>query len=128
MDPAPFLFFLSHIFSACGCHGVERMMKAPPGPPDLGDIRLSCRRPPRLNMCPNNCSDRGECRVGNATASVYCECEAGWGGPACDAPSCPADCGFPDRGHCWDKTCLCESGWQGGLRAHTHTHTGSESS
>lgn len=68
-------------------------------------------------MCPNNCSGRGECRVGNSTGSVYCECEASWKGPACDMPYCLADCGFPDRGRCEDKTCVCESGWQGGLES-----------
>lgn len=91
-------------------------------------------------MCPNNCSGRGECHVGNSTASVYCECEANWKGPACDVPYCLADCGFPERGRCEDKTCLCESGWQGGplssdchggnvglARAGLHTHTHSDS-
>lgn len=65
-------------------------------------------------MCPNNCSGRGECRVGNSTASVRCECEANWKGPACDVPYCLADCGFPERGSCQNQTCLCQSGWQGG--------------
>lgn len=91
-------------------------------------------------MCPNNCSGRGECHVGNSTASVYCECEANWKGPACDVPYCLADCGFPERGRCEDKMCLCESGWQGGplssdchggnvglARAGLHTHTHSDS-
>ncbi|XP_029683780.1 attractin [Takifugu rubripes] len=69
----------------------------------------------RLNMCPNNCSARGQCQVGNSTGSVHCECERGWKGPACDVPHClaEADCGFPERGRCRDKTCVCESGWQG---------------
>lgn len=69
----------------------------------------------RVNTCPNNCSSRGECRVGNNTASVYCECEDNWKGEACDVPYCLSDCGHPERGRCQDKTCLCVAGWQGGL-------------
>ncbi|CAG01262.1 unnamed protein product, partial [Tetraodon nigroviridis] len=67
----------------------------------------------RLNMCPNNCSGRGECVLGNSSASVSCQCQANWKGPACDVPYCLDDCGFPERGRCQDKTCLCQSGWQG---------------
>ncbi|TMS21506.1 Attractin [Larimichthys crocea] len=67
----------------------------------------------RVNTCPNNCSGRGECRVGNSTGSVYCECEANWKGEACDVPYCLADCGSPERGHCQGKSCVCKTGWQG---------------
>lgn len=71
--------------------------------------------PPRVNTCPNNCSGRGECRVGNSTSSIYCECEANWKGPACDVPYCQADCGEPNRGLCQGKSCICKAGWQGKL-------------
>uniref|UniRef100_A0A3B3Y8X0 Attractin n=1 Tax=Poecilia mexicana TaxID=48701 RepID=A0A3B3Y8X0_9TELE len=67
----------------------------------------------RVNTCPNNCSGRGECRVGNSTASVYCECEANWKGEACDIPYCLDDCGYPERGRCQGKSCICEAEWQG---------------
>ncbi|XP_016350258.1 attractin-like [Sinocyclocheilus anshuiensis] len=69
----------------------------------------------RLNMCPNNCSDHGECRVGNSSDSVQCECEVGWKGEACDVPYCSSDCGSPLRGWCDSaaKRCQCKPGWQG---------------
>lgn len=72
---------------------------------------------PRLNTCPSNCSDRGECRVGNSSDSVQCVCEDGWKGEACDVPYCFSDCGFPLRGQCDTaaKRCQCKPGWQGNL-------------
>lgn len=69
--------------------------------------------PSRMNMCPNNCSGRGECRVGPSGGQVYCECEDSWKGEACDTPYCQTQCGSPDRGHCQNKTCVCKTGWQG---------------
>uniref|UniRef100_A0A673IQE1 Attractin-like n=1 Tax=Sinocyclocheilus rhinocerous TaxID=307959 RepID=A0A673IQE1_9TELE len=78
-------------------------------------ISLCLSALPRLNMCPNNCSDRGECRVGNSSDSVQCECEVGWKGEACDVPYCSSDCGSPLRGRCDSaaKRCQCKPGWQG---------------
>ncbi|KAK6306803.1 hypothetical protein J4Q44_G00219510 [Coregonus suidteri] len=69
----------------------------------------------RVNTCPNSCSGRGECRVGNSTGAVYCDCDANWKGEACDIPYCLSDCGWPDGGHCSQdtKTCRCQPGWQG---------------
>ncbi|XP_051503645.1 attractin-like isoform X1 [Myxocyprinus asiaticus] len=69
----------------------------------------------RLNTCPSNCSDRGECRMGNSSDMVQCVCEDGWKGEACDVAYCSSDCGFPLRGKCQSsaKRCQCNPGWQG---------------
>ncbi|KAJ0062934.1 hypothetical protein NL108_009424 [Boleophthalmus pectinirostris] len=67
----------------------------------------------RVNTCPNNCSGHGECRLANSTGAVICECEDNWKGEACDVPYCEANCGYPDRGHCLGKNCICNTGWQG---------------
>ncbi|XP_060728242.1 attractin isoform X2 [Tachysurus vachellii] len=69
----------------------------------------------RINMCPNNCSGRGVCRLANSSDVVQCECEEGWKGDACDVPYCASDCGYPLQGRCQikDKRCLCNPGWQG---------------
>uniref|UniRef100_A0A8C5I5A9 Attractin n=1 Tax=Gouania willdenowi TaxID=441366 RepID=A0A8C5I5A9_GOUWI len=69
----------------------------------------------RVNSCPNNCSGRGECRASNYTGSVHCVCEDNWKGEACDVPYCIDNCGFPERGQCRGKTCVCGAGWQGEL-------------
>lgn len=70
----------------------------------------------RINMCPNNCSGRGVCRLANSSDVVQCECEEGWKGDACDVPYCASNCGYPVRGRCQisDKRCLCNPDWQGG--------------
>ncbi|XP_047668729.1 attractin isoform X5 [Tachysurus fulvidraco] len=69
----------------------------------------------QINMCPNNCSGRGVCRLANSSDVVQCECEEGWKGDACDVPYCASDCGYPLQGRCQikDKSCLCNPGWQG---------------
>ncbi|XP_009978010.1 PREDICTED: attractin-like, partial [Tauraco erythrolophus] len=69
-----------------------------------------------FNMCPNNCSGRGECKLKNSSDALECECAKYWKGEACDIPYCTDDCGAPERGHCSfndTKTCLCSAGWQG---------------
>lgn len=70
----------------------------------------------RINMCPNNCSGHGVCRLANSSDIVQCECEEGWKGDACDVPYCASNCGYPVQGRCQvrDKNCLCNPGWQGG--------------
>uniref|UniRef100_A0A8B9G002 Attractin n=1 Tax=Amazona collaria TaxID=241587 RepID=A0A8B9G002_9PSIT len=69
-----------------------------------------------FNMCPNNCSGRGECKLNNSSNALECECAKYWKGEACDIPYCTDDCGAPERGHCNfsdTKACLCSAGWQG---------------
>ncbi|KPP59685.1 hypothetical protein Z043_122372 [Scleropages formosus] len=41
----------------------------------------------RINTCPNNCSNRGECRPATANGGVYCECAEEWTGEAAAPPS-----------------------------------------
>ncbi|XP_039224309.1 attractin isoform X2 [Crotalus tigris] len=69
-----------------------------------------------FNVCPQNCSGRGECRPVNGSQAVECECWEHWKGEACDIPNCPEDCGFPERGQCsvnGTQGCICNPGWQG---------------
>ncbi|KAM3831714.1 LOW QUALITY PROTEIN: attractin [Vipera latastei] len=69
-----------------------------------------------FNVCPQNCSGRGECRPANGSQAVECECLEHWKGEACDIPNCPEDCGFPERGQCsvnGTQDCICSPGWQG---------------
>ncbi|KAL8206547.1 UNVERIFIED_CONTAM: hypothetical protein K2H54_008520 [Gekko kuhli] len=69
-----------------------------------------------INVCPQDCSGRGQCRPSNGSEVVACECMKPWKGDACDVPHCPDDCGFPERGRCsgnGTQGCECHSGWQG---------------
>lgn len=69
-----------------------------------------------FDMCPNNCSGRGECKISNSSNTVQCECSQNWKGEACDVPHCINDCGFPDRGICNSsdvRGCSCFPDWQG---------------
>eukprot|EP00069_Balaena_mysticetus_P012489 bmy_07674T0 len=69
-----------------------------------------------FDMCPNNCSDRGECKISNSSNTVQCECSENWKGEACDIPHCVNNCGFPHRGICNSsdvRGCSCFSEWQG---------------
>ncbi|MBZ3891410.1 Attractin [Sciurus carolinensis] len=68
-----------------------------------------------FDMCPNNCSGRGECKTSNSTGSVECECSENWKGDSCDIPYCTDNCGFPHRGICNSsdvRGCSCFSEWQ----------------
>uniref|UniRef100_A0A8C9QUL9 EGF-like domain-containing protein n=1 Tax=Spermophilus dauricus TaxID=99837 RepID=A0A8C9QUL9_SPEDA len=53
-----------------------------------------------FDMCPNNCSGRGECKTSNSSGSVECECSENWKGDSCDIPYCINNCGFPHQGIC----------------------------
>ncbi|XP_041283508.1 attractin [Onychostruthus taczanowskii] len=69
-----------------------------------------------FNVCPNNCSGQGECRLNSSTMAPQCECAERWKGEACDIPYCPGNCGAPERGHCslnGSRACVCSAGWQG---------------
>uniref|UniRef100_A0A2R8ZWK9 Attractin n=1 Tax=Pan paniscus TaxID=9597 RepID=A0A2R8ZWK9_PANPA len=69
-----------------------------------------------FDMCPNNCSGRGECKISNSSDTVECECSENWKGEACDIPHCTDNCGFPHRGICNSsdvRGCSCFSDWQG---------------
>lgn len=69
-----------------------------------------------FDMCPNNCSGRGECKISNSSNTVQCECSENWKGEACDIPHCVNNCGFPHRGICNSsdvRGCSCFSEWQG---------------
>lgn len=69
-----------------------------------------------FDMCPNNCSGRGECKISNSSNIVQCECSENWKGEACDIPHCVNNCGFPHRGICNSsdiKGCSCFPEWQG---------------
>uniref|UniRef100_A0A8C3S0Y5 Attractin n=1 Tax=Chelydra serpentina TaxID=8475 RepID=A0A8C3S0Y5_CHESE len=69
-----------------------------------------------FDMCPNNCSGRGECNLSSGSNTVKCECSEHWKGEACDIPYCTDDCGYPARGQCnmnGTKGCSCYSDWQG---------------
>ncbi|XP_045050721.2 attractin isoform X6 [Desmodus rotundus] len=69
-----------------------------------------------FDMCPNNCSGQGECKISNSSNSVQCECSENWKGEACDIPHCVNNCGFPHRGICNSsdvRGCSCFPEWQG---------------
>ncbi|XP_053314088.1 attractin isoform X2 [Spea bombifrons] len=68
-----------------------------------------------IDVCPNNCSGRGQCVRGNSSG-VSCDCADFWKGEACDIPYCVDHCGQPERGVCnpnGAKECACHAGWQG---------------
>uniref|UniRef100_A0A5F8G3I8 Attractin n=1 Tax=Monodelphis domestica TaxID=13616 RepID=A0A5F8G3I8_MONDO len=68
------------------------------------------------DICPNNCSGRGECKFSNSSNTVKCECSKYWKGESCDIPYCTNDCGYPDRGFCNSsdiRECSCFPNWQG---------------
>lgn len=69
-----------------------------------------------FDMCPNNCSGRGECKSSNSSNTVECQCSENWKGESCDIPHCTDNCGFPHRGICNAsdvRGCSCSPNWQG---------------
>ncbi|KAG8453284.1 hypothetical protein GDO86_000064 [Hymenochirus boettgeri] len=68
-----------------------------------------------VDMCPNNCSGKGEC-MQKPDGHLYCDCIEHWKGESCDVPFCLDNCGFPARGFCdvnATESCTCYEGWQG---------------
>ncbi|KAK1337307.1 hypothetical protein QTO34_001933 [Cnephaeus nilssonii] len=90
-----------------------------PDPPGSGPKLAGghpLRDPGLFDMCPNNCSGRGECKISNSSNTAQCECSENWKGEACDIPHCVNNCGFPHRGICNSsdvRGCFCFSEWQG---------------
>ena len=56
-------------------------------------------------MCPNGCSNRGNCINGT------CSCDAGYTGVDCSLHSCPDDCS--GNGLCYNGKCYCNGGYSG---------------
>jgi len=44
-------------------------------------------------ICPNGCSDRGNCTWDGDNNRAYCSCEAGFAGVDCSVSRCPNNCG-----------------------------------
>ncbi|BFZ16783.1 hypothetical protein BsWGS_19822 [Bradybaena similaris] len=67
------------------------------------------------NICVDNCSNHGDCRV--VKSVTFCECHLGWGGSTCevpcDRPCLHGMCVF--AGH--KQMCLCSAGYRGDLCA-----------
>ena len=65
-----------------------------------------------MDTCPKGCGGHGQCLPAlGPGAKAVCLCDAGWGGPACDAKLCDGGCN--GRGVCANDTCWCEPGWSG---------------
>ena len=65
-----------------------------------------------LRRCPNDCSGRGRCALGDDGLTTSCECNPGWTGPSCEERMCPARCS--NHGYCSENaTCVCDAGTQG---------------
>ncbi|XP_028836876.1 multiple epidermal growth factor-like domains protein 8 [Denticeps clupeoides] len=64
----------------------------------------------------NGDSEPISCQPGANCLQGLCQCPRGYGGPLCDRPICPGDCGASeDRGIC-DMSlgvCVCADGWAG---------------
>ncbi|XP_035382451.1 multiple epidermal growth factor-like domains protein 8 isoform X1 [Electrophorus electricus] len=59
---------------------------------------------------PSRCQGRAQCQNG------ICQCPSGYGGPLCDRPICPGECGVQEgRGMCNTTlgVCVCTEGWAG---------------
>ncbi|TRY65677.1 hypothetical protein DNTS_005530 [Danionella cerebrum] len=89
---------------------VERLEK------DVSELRQKCGEPdgccllcttagPVTSVCPDDCSDQGQCVNGE------CVCFTGFTGSDCSIALCMDGCG--EHGVCVDGQCVCNRGYQG---------------
>ncbi|CAK6981179.1 tenascin isoform X1 [Scomber scombrus] len=64
-----------------------------------------CSMKPKIDECPNECSDQGRCVDGK------CVCFPGFSGPDCSDSNCPGNCN--DKGRCVNGQCVCDPGFSG---------------
>ncbi|XP_062291501.1 tenascin isoform X2 [Scomber scombrus] len=64
-----------------------------------------CSMKPKMDECPNECSDQGRCVDGK------CVCFPGFSGPDCSDSNCPGNCN--DKGRCVNGQCVCDPGFSG---------------
>ncbi|KAI3358973.1 hypothetical protein L3Q82_015347 [Scortum barcoo] len=64
-----------------------------------------CSIKPKVDECPNECSDQGRCVDGK------CVCFPGFSGPDCSESNCPGNCN--DKGRCVNGQCVCDPGFTG---------------
>ncbi|XP_076135995.1 multiple epidermal growth factor-like domains protein 8 [Alosa pseudoharengus] len=68
--------------------------------------------------------DASSCPAGARCHQGLCQCPHGYGGPQCDRPICPKNCGLEDdRGTCNVTlgVCVCAEGWAGADCSSPHT-------
>ncbi|CAJ1377367.1 unnamed protein product [Effrenium voratum] len=84
---------------------LKRSRPAQPRPGMDGFQETSSLHELEAPSCPENCNGRGAC-----SPTGKCRCEAGYGGPACEAV-CPNACS--GQGRCIEGGCLCFAGFSG---------------